>query len=256
MQTEFTEADRLAILRLVNEGDDSVLGTESMIRFCGLYHSAVKRMESRLTAVKRENASLKGRLSRFEKKENELFAAGEFDGKGLDSVLVARALLFCLQHFCSLEPRFQYISMQKLQILLYDVYAYYLANKKMRLTVEGPVAYGYMESSTGKVIEEGPRFWRVKNALENMLKAKTPASKDDYETLKSLDPDAAGICYGVARKHYSDTDANLFRWIRGSEPYRLASRENNGGKWGAAYPDAAIYAWKSEQININEHKKS
>lgn len=255
MKYEFTEQDRLKILRLINEGDTSVVDDDCINRFFAMYAAVSKAAVAEARARNREITRLSAKLRRHEATEERLCLEGEFQGRGLDSVTVARALLYCIQQYSAYNPGVK-ISMQKLQILLYDVYANYLAVYRTRLTVEGPKSSGYEDKATGRIVELGPCFWRVKNALGDVIRAQTRMTADDFKALENADPDAAGICIGVARKRHSEEDRNLFLWIKNSEPFRDADRSNNGGKFGRDYSDALVYRWKKDQMAMRREVKA
>lgn len=255
MQYEFTEEDRLKILKLVNGNEQGVVDDDCIGRFFALYGAVCRATVSIARSRSREMTRLKTRLERYSAHEEDLCLKGEFQGRGLDSVVVARALLYCIQQAYFHSPSY-YISMQKLQILLYDVYANYLARYRMRMTIEGPKSSGYEDKRTGKTVCLGPCFWRVKNALSDIMRKQEKMTAADYDTLANADPDAAGLCWGAAKKRATEEDASLFNWIKNSEPYRDADRDRNGGKFGKDYSDALIYKWKSDQIALRRERKA
>lgn len=255
MLYEFTEEDRIKILRLINENDPSVVDDDCIGRFFALYAAVSKASVSVARARAREASRLRTRLERYDRSEEAMCMRGEFPGRGLDSVTVARALLYCIQQTNAFNTSF-YVSMQKLQILLYDVYANYLARYRTRLTIEGPKSSGYEDPRTGKTVYLGPCFWRVKNALAGVIKSQTKMASADYDALANADPDAAGLCWGAARKRSAEEDRNLFNWIKETEPYRDADRCNNAGKFGKDYSDALVYEWKSSQIALRREQKA
>lgn len=256
MQYDFTEDDRLAVLRFLNEGDSSVLEGDAVRRLFMLHDAVNRKMLSSFAAVRRDNEQVRRRLARFERHEETLCEKGEFECRGVDTLSVARCLMFCLQKACENAGIKCSVTMTKLQILLYDVYAGYLARYRTRLTVEIPRFFGYVDQGTGKRVDCGPWFWTVKDTLQDYVRRHAAASRADYDALYTLDPEAAGLCWGVAQKYCHLSENALFQWIRGSEPFRDAMPENNAGKFSKEFNDVLVYRWKRAQIAESELRRS
>ena len=261
MQYEFSEEDRLSVLKFLNEGDASVLDGDSVNRLFTIHDAINRKLISSFRSARRENAQLSRRMSRFEKKEDQICMEGEFYCRGVDSVTVALAVLYCYQHECARRGISPFLSMDKLGYLVFEVYAYCLASFRERLTLDVPQFYGYTRKSDGRRICVGPCFFRVRNRLEETLKRGYQATPDNYNALAEVDKDAAGVCWGVARKYADIQDSLILRSYQGSEPYRDAHPDNNAGKFSREYSDALVYAWKKSQLpesrnyNNSFHKK-
>ena len=246
--TEFSEQDVKDVLRFINDGDQSVLDGDAVSKLFILSGALYRKTVSEVKALRRENTLLKRRLERFTTREESMALSGEFECEGANAVLVAKALMYCIQRVNAGSDRYS-LSRVKLHILLYDVYADYLRDYRKRLTVDIPKAYGYIDRDSGKEIRQGPVFWTVKNALDADIKAGHKAAEADYRTLEDICPEAAGLCWGVAKKYGLETDSALLKWILPSAPARAADKTNNNGRWGKEYDDALIYQWKKEQID-------
>ena len=234
------------------EGSGESVSEEVLTEFLSLSYGLSKRLAADARIARREAERLRKKMERFEGRQQELRLNREFEHMGLDSVTLAKALLFCIQQLDRKLMRSSHVTMQKLMILLYDVYANSLARYDLRPTIQGPQAYGYTDRTTNKTVEMGPWFWRVADALRETVRNQTPVDAEALEAVKKRSEDLAGMCWAVAKSRSTYTDKELFRWIKASAPYRDAHKDNNGGKWGKEYDDYLIYVWKSEQIALRK----
>lgn len=187
----------------------------------------------------KENRSLKNKVSTQERKiermseklqhnkreiiENEWFGTTE-----LDTPLVARAFLYCLQEF-----RF-YLTKDKFWSLLYLAYCSYLFHFEKTMCLEHPTA-----------IKEGPRFWTVKN-----INVESYQDRSAWTELTKHNPALANFLKEYARKHGNASEKDLNSAILRSEPFRNAmNKATLSNKKAALISDKDIYLWKEAQGN-------
>lgn len=182
-------------------------------------------MVRELAAVRRHNKGLQARVDRDEMKRENAVLSGEFAETQLDSADVAAVLLYHLQGLRTYK-----LSRQKVILILYEMYASWLASKRERLFTEHPVATEY-----------GPMFWRVYKRIDTRVNV--PYEK--VAQMKAANPGVAVFCENAARKYYDYNDKTLSEMFLKSRPYSDATKEHNGGKWNKEIDDVQIFQWKS-----------
>ena len=224
----FTPEELAAISRYIDDGER----TEATASAIEKVFYAEGQIRMRLV---KENAALGSRLekatakiARFEERKQEAILQGEFAETGLDSVEVARCLLYYLQ-----QKQAWRMSKSKLQYILFEVYAAWLAGHKERIFIEHPVCTEY-----------GPMFWRVFKQIENL---QSPLSADCVRTLGEKNPGVVAICKNAAAKYYDYGDSQLKSYLLKCPAYKEAMPQKNNGKWNGLMQDALILAWKQDQ---------
>lgn len=168
------------------------------------------------------------RVERFEEARKEKILQGDFAETGLDSVDVALCLLYYLQ-----QTKTYKLSKAKLQYILFEVYAAWLAGHKERLFIEKPVCTEY-----------GPQFWRVYKKVESLA---NPVGFEAVNRVASQNAGIAAICKNAAAKYYDYSEAQLKAYLVKCDAYKAALPEKNGGKWNGELDDRLILRWKENQ---------
>lgn len=189
---------------------------------------ASRRLSAENAALGRRLERSNDRVQRLQAKREEAVLQEEFSETGLDSLAVAKCLLYYLQ-----QQNAWKLSRSKLMYVLFEVYAAWLAGHRERLFVEHPVASEY-----------GPQFWRV---FKNIPSTGTPLGREAVEAIAKLNPGVAALCRNAAVKYYDYKESDLQRYICKCPAYRNALPEKNGGKWNGELRDSEIYAWKLDQ---------
>ena len=188
-------------------------------------HQAVQRHAmKRLSGAMKRNEMLNDRLSRIQEKNRQKYLKGDFGDTEIDSVTVAKALLYQLQ-----QQDIHGLTQGKFLAMLFRMYATWLYKQKERLFSEQPLAR-----------EFGPQFYRV---CEHVNITSRMQYKD-YKALAELDPARAAFCKRYAEKHYADSYGELHDPIIRSQAYQNATRERNNGKWNKPLADADIFLWR------------
>lgn len=223
---DFTPEELRDIQNFV-ENNESI-SSETIDRFMALSFATMKKVRERLYSAKEENFRLKRRIDRYEKKEKgDGRTAPAFSETGCDSADIAEALIFCLR-----ELKTYQLSKPKVMLILYEMYASWLASKRQRLFVEHPVAN-----------EWGPQFWRAYKRTD----PKTNVPRAAFNKVASQNPGVAAFIRNAAAKYYDYSLSDLKNLFVNSEPYRNALPSTNGGKWGKEITDSDIYLWKTSQ---------
>lgn len=201
--------------------------TDLLVRFSAMHADIERNMLKAYTGAKKRNAHLQERVDRMSERTHQSLLVGEFKETGLDSYEVAQALLYQLQQLQTYK-----LSKGKVILILYEMYASWLASKSERLFLERPVATEY-----------GPQFWRV---YKRIASATSPVAYADWKTLAEKNAGVAEFCKNAARKYYDYTDDTLKNLFLRSKPFKNASKEHNNGKWNKEISDIDIYNWKKE----------
>ena len=209
--------------------DDRQTPPIEAIQALNVLHEAVQRNTVKhLEGAIKRNALLSERLEKYKEREQRKVDAGEFPGTGFTSVEVARALLYQMQK----DPTMK-ISVGKLILTIYHMYASWLYSSKERLFSEHPTS-----NSFGAQLADVKAHFKESNLLYERV---------PYATWKAFcekNPGVAAYVENAAAKYSRKSYDELQKDILESRPYRNASRENNNGKWGKVIEDADIYAWK------------
>ncbi len=228
--------DPQQLQRLVEfaENDRAELDFEAVSALHELYHAVQRNCIKRYTGISKRNALLTERLEKYKEREQRKVDTGEFPGTGFTSVEVARALLYQMQK----DPTTK-ISVGKLILTLYYMYASWLYSSKERLFSEHPTA-----NSFGAQLNDVRAHYKESNLYERV----------PYATWKAFcekNPGVAAYVENAAAKYSRMTYNELQSEILNSNAYQNASRENNNGKWGKEIKDADIYQWKKSLIAKN-----
>lgn len=226
MYTSLTPEIVSELIRFAN--DDKAPISENALQALNSLYGAVQYnlVKSYSGAVKR-NAMLTEKIENMRARNRSVLAPEtSFTDTGLDSVDVATGLLYQLQQLKTYR-----LGKNKINYILYEMYASWLASKGQRLFLEHPVAN-----------EWGPMFWRVYKKLDT----RCVVPYDEWKRICALNPGVAAFCQNAAKKYYDYSDKTLSELFLKSEPYREARKEHNNGKWGKELSDTSIYKWKIE----------
>lgn len=214
------------LAKLIRFADDDREAPDiEAIEALNVLHETVQRNALRhLSGALKRNARLSDRLERYQEKRRAEYATGEFQNVELDSVTVAKALLYQLQQRMSYG-----ITTKRFQAILFRIYATWLYKNKERLFDEQPKAQEY-----------GAVFFRVKNNLQLSYRAVYA----DYKALCEADPDRAAFVKSSAEYYANKTEDEILSPILKGSAYKNASKEHNDGKWSKTLSDADIYAWR------------
>lgn len=222
--TTYLTQEELTALQAFARGESKDIDPDVVKKLSILHAEVELNLLKSYSGTRKRNAMLTERVERYRDKDRVRVAEGNFDETGLDSFEVAQGLLYQLQQLKTYR-----LTKSKVISILYEMYASWLHSKKERLFLENPVATEY-----------GPQFWRVFKRLDT--RAAVP-----YQVWKDLcekKPGVAKFCQNAAEKYYDYKESDLQTPVLKSFPYRNATKENNGGKWGKPLSDAEIYAWK------------
>lgn len=215
------------ILRFVNEEGAAMPSPDTVSRFQNIAFAFQGKCIKQVGALRQDNERLRRRLDRYTRTEQQAIEAGEFAEAGLDSVVVARALLYCLQQMKAYK-----LTKTKLVLIVYGMYASWLASKKTRLFVEHPVA-----------TEWGPQFWRVYKRVDTRERM----TSDDWKALTELSPAVAAFTKNSAIKYADYSEEDIRKLYLKSQPYKKAKAEQNDGKWNKEINDTDIYLWATQK---------
>ena len=151
----------------------------------------------------------------------------ESDGKGLDSIDIAKALTYIGQ------INDHSLNMSQLQTIMYIIYGVWLAQKGERLTAEHPQMWQF-----------GPVFPRA----YNRLKKEPGGGETEYNSLKESEPELLSYMENCFRR-YGWTPATVLGnpHVSQGSPWAQARKENPD-KWGAALSDTLIGKWFGERL--------
>ncbi len=226
MRTNLTP-EQLQRLVAFAEDDRQKPPVEDIVALNAL-HEAVQRNAIRhLEGAMKRNLRLNETLTKYKDREQARIDTGEFPGTGLTSVEVAEALLYQFQ-----KNSAQKLSVGKIVLVLYRMYATWLYGSRERLFGEYPTANSY-----GAQFNDVYAHFKDKDLYERV-----PYGK--WKALCEKNYSVAGFIERYAAKYGPVPYADIQKPILESRPYKNASRENNNGKWGKIIEDADIYAWK------------
>lgn len=218
---------QLAELTQFASDERAEISKESIEALTSLYNAVQRNIVKNWTGTRKRNAMLTERLEKYNERKKDAIEAGEFTDTGLDSLDVAKALLYQLQ-----QRQTYKLSIYKLIAILYEMYASWLYSKKQRLFIEHPVA-----------TEFGPRFWRVYNKVN----VNERIYLSSWKLFAQNNPGIASFCENAAQKYYDYAEGDLNRMYISSKAYKNAHKDNNNGKWNKEITDVDIYAWKKAQ---------
>lgn len=207
--------------------NNAPVNSETVEKFMALSFATMKKLQQRLYEAKNENFKLQRRLEHYQKKDKGALpdTVPAFSDTGYDSADIAAALTFCLQELNSYK-----LNKTKVNLILYEMYASWLASKRQRLFTEHPVAN-----------EWGPQFWRVFKRIDPRIRYQ----KDSYIKVAEVNPGVAAFIKNAAHKYYDYSLSDLKKLFLNSAPYKNAMPSNNNGKWGKEISDSDIYVWKN-----------
>lgn len=212
------------ITRFVNDEQDTLPGTAATSALQNLFFAYQKKLAGRLNETIRKADRLEKRLNLLENKREEQAVLGNFECIDIDSVIIAKGLLYKLKGLNGYN-----LTKYKVIYIMYLMYASWLASHRQRLFIEHPVA-----------TEWGPHLWRVAKNID----IKTDGTIEDWRKLTQESPAVAAFTEESAKKRYLLSPDELRRLLVATAPYTNALPEKNGGKWNKEITDADIYAWK------------
>lgn len=225
MTTYITPAE-LEVIQRYASGETREIDPELVERLEHLHNTVTRCIIKTCTGLQKRNALLEERIGKYRDREQQRVTEVGFDETGLDSFVVAQALLYQLQ-----QLRTYKLTRGKVILILYEMYASWLASKRERLFIEHPVATEY-----------GPQFWRVFKRI-NMGQTLT---SDAWTDLTEQNPGVAAFCRNAAQKYYDYKESELRDTFMKSAAYRKAARDNNNGKWNGEIRDEDILQWKQK----------
>lgn len=148
-----------------------------------------------------------------------------FQECGTDSAELAQAVIWCHSRLDTRLTKGTPISMNRLQIVLYTLYGFYLAQRGARLTAEHPQMWKY-----------GPMFPRVFNKYKDI-----PVNDTAFTRFQKEDPALAEFIERTVRRSYDTPVKNAYKeHMKDSSAYG-ACKKLNGEQWGAVIPDIEIH---------------
>lgn len=226
MKTHLTPEELQQLIRFA-EDDRTPVAHEVIAKLNELNAAVQRGVLRRLSGADKRNAMLTERDERRRAEKRSLLQLNEFGETGLDSLEVAKALLYNLQ-----QLRAYRLNRSKVIQILYEMYASWLGSKGERLFTEHPVATAF-----------GPQFWRVYKHIST----DTTEPYDSVRTVAEKNPGVAVFIRNAAAKYYEYGENELNDMFKKTVPYKNATSERNGGKWNAEIKDADIYAWKTQK---------
>lgn len=225
MRTRLT-AEELERLILFAEDERQPVDTELVTKLNELHATVQRNALKHLTGAVKRNKMLNEQIEKYRARRHTQLMQNEFAETGLDSLEVAKALLYNLQQLKAYK-----LNNAKVVQILYEMYASWLGSKGERLFTEHPVATSY-----------GPQFWRVWKRLSS----DTTETYDSVKAVAEKNPGVAAFIKNAANKYYDYGENELNNLFKKTAPYKNASPERHGGKWNVEISDADIYAWKNE----------
>lgn len=213
------------IINYVNGETEGIPSFNSIGNFQALYFSLQRKLASDYQDMQKKCFKMECRLERIDRHENRQIEEGVFQETGLDSLEVADALLYHLQHLKTYK-----FTKGKFMSILFHMYASWLGSKKERLFSEHPTA-----------TEWGPQFWRVYKRLN----LHTEISYDAVKSLQEKRADVANYVKNAANKYYDCRENELSSVQLKCEPYKNALPHTNGGKWNKEISDSDIFLWQN-----------
>lgn len=221
---DMTSQELEDILKFVNEEDASFPDAETSTKFQNLFFAYQKKALGRLNEAEKKAERLEKRLQRFIQKEEEAAVNGSFECIDIDSMTIAKGLLYKLKTFNTYG-----LTKYKVIYIMYLMYASWLASHRQRLFIEHPVA-----------TEWGPHLWRVAKNLD----IQKDGTADDWKALAKESPAVAAFTEESAKKRCLLSSDELQRHLKQTAPYKNALPGRNAGKWNKEISDADIYTWK------------
>lgn len=225
---ELTPKELQDIIAYVRDDDTQVLDTGAVERFTNLASALSRKLLEDTRHLSKANGTMRRRLDRYEAREQAAIDSEGFPSLDFDSLDIASALLYQLQQLKTYR-----LTPEKLNLILYGMYASWLAGKRQRLFLEHPQATPW-----------GPRFWRVFKRISD-VNLRVPYEL--WQNLTEKDTAVAGFIKRYAEKYYDTKEKDLLDFFKKSKPYKNATADKNGGKWNKEIPDSEIFAWKTEK---------
>ena len=208
------------------------------------WFSLNQRIQTKLasTAAKCESRAtrLQSRLDGKKEKQQAAFAAGEFKESGLDSAMLAAALVYELR-LLGVERFYD----ADIMALMYIIYADWLVASGERACIEHPKTFGTDKKPIGAW------FW----AAKNRYRAGWIPDAKAKSTLLEARPGLAKLMENVARKYLPYITGgqmkDVTKLIIKSAPFQEVIPKHPGDRWSRDIPDGTIWAWKKE-INSNK----
>lgn len=241
---DFTPEELTAVIQYVENGDLTQMTQETLKKFNALHAALTNRLYKDMIQDKSKTNRLKNSVERLKAANEARYEAGVFSDTGLDSVDVAKMLLYHLQKKDVTVPYSEKmkITNSKIVLILFEMYASWLCSKKQRLFLEHPSATEYYVQFGNYKSQKipAPQFWRVfKQKLHCSF-----VSDQEYEKLREKSRDVAGFARNAAEKYYSYNENVLCEYFTKTSAFINADKDHNNGKWGKDLSDADIYAWK------------
>lgn len=216
------------VLAFVEGPSDAQINPETLLRFYSLHSAVQKKIFSQVVVLRGRNSRLQKKVDKAAEKENMATVPGGFTDTGIDSYDLATALLYQLQ-----QTKTYSLTLNKLILILFEMYSSWLSSKKERICTEHPVHAKY-----------GPMFWRVYNRMRNGS-LKTPVPYESWKEFAAGHPSVAAYVRNAARKYFDYPESELRDVFNQSDLCRSTMPESNNGKWNKELPDEEIYKWKT-----------
>lgn len=224
MSTLITPEELMSVSAFI-DGQSDTVPYEVITRLQQLSLEASRALVKAAQKRAGEAERLQRKIDRMNRREDAAVETGEaFAELGYDSVDVANALIARLK-----EVKTYQMTKDKVSLILFEIYASWLASKKERICIEHPQATPY-----------GPRFWRAYGKMD------FSSGDDAVARLNALNPGLSVMVANAAKKYYDYSTGDLEKYLKKSEPYRKASPAP-GGKWNTELNDSEIYWWKKSE---------
>lgn len=208
--------------------------TEELEAYFRLGEAIRRRLLHESTAAVSKAARLEQRLERYREKADADAEQGVFDCLGLDSVELAKAVLWSARKqslYMDCKTRFR--------LTVYGVYCTWLGSARQRITIEHPIAQCAYGPTLPKMLDEARVDYRM-----------TPTD-ECYRKICEMEPGLAKTIDNTVSKYLSYGLKDVENYFKGKDtPFAkaaaLAARE---GKTVAEIPDRDIWLWKKTHSN-------
>ena len=225
----FSPEDFQKIQAFANDESNEVLSTDLPQKFINLAAAFSSRLYRSYNNEKRRAAGAERTISRLRTRLDGRTSSGQFVELDFDSLDLALCIIYLI------KERDACYSRAKVQYILFEAYARWLADHEERLTSEHPVAQ-----------EWGPHFWHISKKCGHVQPV---TSVDDFRRVANRNPGVAEFLRNVVNKYADWSDEELKKTFIQSVPYQNArakkdSMDPGENKWGREIKDSDIYSWK------------
>lgn len=218
------------ILRIQNWMDGKAPApTEELGAYFRLGEAIRRKLMTDATTAAAKAARLEERVERYRQRDNQLAEQGVFDCLGLDSVELAKAVLWS-----AYRQRLFVENKMKLRLVVYGVYCAWLGSARQRATIEHPVAQCAYGPTLPKMLNESRVDYRM-----------TPTD-ECYRKICELEAGLAKTIDNCVSKYLSHSVKELEGYFSGKDtPFAKASAQaKKEGKSMMEIPDGDIWLWK------------